>query len=253
MQADVIKAHLNLYAVLGDLAELVRLDPMAAIIARDWDISIQFTVLGGPSAWLEFKQGVCRHGAGGYAGPTVWLSFATAGHLNQMFAGGKIPPIPLKGFQRLDFLKTEFPKLTERLEHFLKPSGVVLDEGDIETSTILMINTAMAAIPVLAKLEPVSRQITAATPFGTLELKIGETGPAFWIRFSESGVSHGKGDAAGPAARMGFRDLAVARQVITGAVDGFTAIGRGDVTISGLVPIIDNASLIMDRVEHYLA
>ena len=114
MSDDAIKAQVNLYAVLQNLEDLVRLDSEMAELTKDWDTAIQFSVKNGPAAYVEFKKGECRHGVGRHAHPSIKLFFLSAEHLNRMF-DGKANPIPLKGFTRLGFLKNEFTALTERL------------------------------------------------------------------------------------------------------------------------------------------
>jgi len=254
MGVDKIKASLNLGAVLQNLAELCRLDPESQQLIRDWDVGIQFTVLGGPRAWVEFRGGACRAGLGGASLSEVHLFFVTPGHLNAMFAGSNIPPIPLKGFKRLGFLKTEFPRVTARLEHYLKPGPGLLDGPAFRAAnTTLTLHTAANAVRELAKNEATAGKIAAGTPPGRMQLAVGDDGPAAWISFGPNGVDAGRGRVDRPDATMTFRDMAVAQGVLSGKDDGLAAIGRGDVAIWGMLPLIDSATLIMDRVERYLA
>ena len=118
MNESLIKAYLNLHAVFQNLEDLVKFDEPMAQLIRDWDLTVEFVVRNGPSAFVEFKNGVCRHGATAHDNPTVRLYFTSAGHLNRMF-DGKATPIPLKGFRRLGFLKREFAQLTDRLTYYL--------------------------------------------------------------------------------------------------------------------------------------
>ncbi len=253
MGADLLKAHLNLGAVLQNLEDLPGLDPEAAAICGDWNISVQFTVMGGPSAWLEYKGGSCRHGAGAHAAPDVRLGFVSPAHLNRMFDGRGMP-VPLKGFGRLGFLKNDFPKITARLEHYLKPGPQAKrDEAFVRARTTLLLHTAAHAVRELARLEPVCRKVAAGTPHGTLQISLSPEGPHAWVKYGPQGVEAGKGAAEHPSARMIFRDINAAAVLLNNQVDGFTAIGRGDLAISGLIPLVDNTSLIMDRVEKYLS
>ena len=116
----MIKAYLNLHAVLQNLEDLVKLDGQMAQLTKDWELAVEFSVRNGPSAFLEFKNGVCRHGANAHGNPTIRLYCTSAEHLNRMF-DGKATPIPLKGFLRLGFLKREFAQLTDRLTYYLRP------------------------------------------------------------------------------------------------------------------------------------
>ena len=254
MGVDQVKASLNLGAVLQNLAELCRLDAESQRIIQDWDVGIQFTVLAGPRAWVEFRGGECRVGLGGASLSEVHLFFATAGHMNAMFAGSNIHPIPLKGFNRLGFLKNEFPKITARLEHYLKPlPGMLDDPAFLAANTALTLHTAANAVRELVKTESTAGKIAAGTPPGRLQLAVGEDGPAAWISFGPGGVDAGRGRIDRPDATMTFRDIDVAQGVLAGKEDGLAAIGRGEVAIWGMLPLIDSATLIMDRVERYLA
>ncbi len=52
---------------------------------------------------------------------------------------------------------------------------------------------------------------------------------------------------------MSFRSLEVASALLGGRLDAFQAVAQGDVSLYGMLPLIDNVNLIMDRVEKYLA
>ena len=139
----MIKAYLNLHAVLQNLEDLVRLDAQMAQLIKDWKLTVEFVVRNGPSAFVEFRDGVCRHGTTRYGNPTVRLYFTSAEHLNRMF-DGKATPIPLKGFLRLGFLKREFSQLTDRLTYYLRPElGNLAEEGYLKINTILTLQTAL--------------------------------------------------------------------------------------------------------------
>ena len=129
MNDSLIKAHLNLAAVLQNLEDLVKLDPEMAEFTRAWDRSIQFTVANGPSAYLEFQGGVCKHGLGAHPAPTIKLGFRSPEHLNDMFDGRANPSPSLSALLNFRFLTKHFARLTQRLEYYLKPKeGTDYDE-----------------------------------------------------------------------------------------------------------------------------
>jgi hypothetical protein len=253
MPNELIKAHLNLYAVLQNLEDLVRLDDEMALLVRDWNISIQFSVHGGPTATLSFAGGLCRHEIGAISNPTVKLYFLSPGHLNSMF-GGKGTPIPLKGFGKLGFMQKDFPKLTDRLEYYLKPDAERLaDEKYVRINTILTLNTAMCAVKVLAALEPLSKKIAAHIPRGTLQVEVMPEGPWVSACFGTEGITIKKSVEDKPSAKMTFRNMSVANALLAGKLDAFLAVAQGDVILEGQLPIIDNVNLILDRVPAYLS
>jgi hypothetical protein len=249
---DLIKAHLNLYAVLQNLEELGKLDESVGQMTKDWDLTIQFSVRNGPAAFVEFKKGVCRHGRGAHSHPTVKLYFLSPGHLNRMF-DGQGTPIPLKGFARLGFLQKEFGALTKKLEYYLKPEeGRTYDAQYLRVNTTLTMYTAAYAVRELALLEPTCKKVAAATPPGIFQMGVMPSGPYVHLIFGPDSVEARKGSAAAPTALMTIKDLDAANQLLNGKLDAFKAVGQGDVRLQGVMPIIDNVGLILDRVEAFL-
>jgi hypothetical protein len=252
MNEIMIKAYLNLHAVLQNLEDLVKLDERMAQLIRDWELTVEFVVRNGPSAFVEFKNGVCRHGRTTHENPTVKLYFTSAGHLNRMF-DGKATPIPLKGYLRLGFLKREFAQLTDRLTYYLRPElGKPGDESYLKLNAILTLQTALYAVKVLTMLEPTSKKIAAHIPAGVLQVEVLPAGPCLHLMFEKSGVSVAKGAAKRPMAKMVFKDFRVVNALLTGKLDGFLAVANGDVVLLGQLPMVDNLNLILDRVPRYL-
>lgn len=252
MQFGLIKAHLNLYAVLQNLEDLVKLDSESAALTKDWDIVIQFVVRRGPAAWVEFKGGVCRHGIGVHTNPAVKLYFLTPAHLNKMF-DGKGNPIPLKGFSKLSFLAREFSKLTQRLEFYLKPKdGAALDPGFKRINTTLTLFTATHAVRELAQLDATCAKVASHTPKGILQISVLPDGPDVSLTVQPGTWQVTKGKTGSPTATMTFQDMDVAHALLNNQLDSFQAVGEGKVMLRGMLPIIDNVGLILDRVAGYL-
>jgi hypothetical protein len=249
----MIRAYLNLHAVLQNLEDLVKLDPQAACLIRERDLTIDFIVRNGPSAFLEFKDGRCRHGVTAHENPTVRLYFTSAGHLNRMF-DGNATPIPLKGFLQLGFVKREFKQLTNRLTWYLRPEvNQRPDEAFLKIHTILTFQTALFGVKVLGMLEPTSKDILAHIRAGALEVEVLPAALTIHLVFGRGGVSVTKGSATGPMAKMMFKDYRVAHEVLTGKLNGFVAVANGDLVLQGQLPMIDSLNLILDRIPRYLA
>lgn len=249
----LIKAHLNLYAVLQGLEDLVRLDEEMAAKTASWDIAIQFSVRNGPQAHVAFSNGVCTHGRGSRPSATVKLYFVSPRHLNAMF-DGHAAPIPLKGFSKLGFLKNEFGPLTDRLAYYLRPESSQLeDETFRKINTTLALHTALFAAAELAVLEPVSRHLATQMGNGTLQVEVLPDGPWVCLDLQDGHVSARKDKAERPRARMTFRNMDVANDLLNDRVDAFRAVVQGDVMLKGFVPMLDNINLILDRVRLYLA
>jgi len=253
MNDDLVKAHLNVYAILQNLENLVTLDSTMTEMTREWDATIQFSVLNGPSAYVEFKNGLCRHGRGRHPGASVRLFFVSPKHLNAMFEG-KANPIPLKGLTRLKFLQNDFKRLTDRLEYYLRPqNGKKKEKRFTQVSTTLQLYTAFHAVRELALLDGVSKTIASRIGPGPLQVEVLPKGPYIHLDFAKGDVKVRKSLAEKPIARMTFKNMRVASRLLAGELDAFQAVAAGDIMLQGQIPMIDNVNLILDRVEAYLA
>ncbi len=253
MNRQELLARLNLYAVLQNLEELVRLDQTAAALVKPWDVSLQFGIFGGPAAYLEFAGGACKHGRGRRPSPTVSLAFVSAAHLNKMFDGKGIP-IPLRGLMRLGWLSKEFSKLTDCLTRYLRPNGAVpVGEGCGRIRPTLMLQTALFAAGELAAHEPTCRQIAARLPTSVLAVEVLPDGPRMQVAVVDGQLRVEKRQADHPTAQMIFRDIGVVSDLLEKRVDSFRAVAEGRIMVRGMLPIIDDFGLILDRVEHYLS
>ena len=249
---ELIKANLNLYAVLRNLEDLVKYDPEMAELAADWDISLQFTVLKGPVAGVSFKNGECSVVRGRVKSPSVRLFFTSPAHLNKMF-DNKANPIPLKGFTKLGFLMKDFPKLTERLEYYLKPTDELLKNKDyLEMNTRLTLNTAAYAVRELASLDSVGAVAARRIKDGVIQLLVSPGGPAVYISFEGGSVKIEKAVHEKPMAVMEMKGLKTANDFLNGRIDSFSAVASGKVLIKGQISMLDEMGLILDRIPLYL-
>ncbi len=253
MTAELIKSNLNLYAVLQNLEDLTAWDPEMKAFTANWNISIQFSVLKGPQAYILFQGGTCKVGKGALPDPVVKLFFLSPAHLNRMM-DGKGNPIPLKGFTKLPFLAKDFARLTSRLEYFLKPKDELLAKADyLAMNTRLTMNTAAFAVAELGLLDPLAKLAAAHIRNGAVLMKILPDGPAVHIIFNNGRIQPGRGEIDKPMACMFMQDLQVANAFLNGKLDAFSAIASGQVMIKGQTPMLDSMSLILDRIPHYLS
>ncbi|MDJ0765915.1 MAG: hypothetical protein QNJ97_23225 [Myxococcota bacterium] len=252
MTDHLIKAYMNLNAVLQNLEDLVILDKDMAALIKDWRVVIQFSIKNGPAVHLAFENGACHHGIGRNKRSNVKLLFNSPQHLNNMF-DGKANPIPVKGFTRLGFLKNEFTPLTERLTYYLKPAdGVTLTEQEQAIATHLTLNTAVYACRDLAMLDPICKVVAQHTHKGILQLEVLPDGPFLCLDYGEEKVRAFKGKAEAPMAKMTFRNLDIASKLLAGEIDPFEAIAVGDIRLRGQILMVDNTNILLDKVEGYL-
>ncbi len=253
MNRELIKANLNLYAVLVNLEDLAVLDAETVSLVRDWDVSIQFTVRKGPSASVVIKNGTCKVEKGKHRNPSIRLYFLSPAHLNKMF-DGKANPVLLKGFTRLGFLTKEFPKLTDKLAHYLKPTPELLKDKDyLAINTRFTITTAAFAVRELGMLDPVGKLNAAHIRDGITQIKVLPDGPAAYVSFKHGAMEVYKGEAEKPMSAMLFKNLKAANDVLNQKLDGFTAIAGGELMLRGQISMVDSMNMILDRIPVYLS
>lgn len=253
MNFNLIKANLNLYAVIKNLEDLTVHDKEMKELISKWNLSIQFIVRNGPRAFVEFANGKCTVGQGRMKSPSIILFFFSPLHLNNMF-DGTANPIPLKGLTKIGFLTKEFPKLTDRLAYYLKPDDDLLkNENYLTINTIMLMNTAAFAIPEIAGYDKTGKIIASHMPEGIIELKILPDFHSVNITFSHDRITSRKGKADKPSAVMAMKNVKIANAFLNGKTDAFTAIATGDVVIKGVIPMLDATSLLLDRIPEYIS
>ncbi len=252
MSDQLVKAYLNLHAVMLNLEDLVEYDPVAQSICRNWKVSIQFAVVHGPAVRIVFEKGRCRVTPGFRLNSDILLLFASGAHLNEAMENRGIP-ILTRGLTRLPFLLKEFPKLTRRMEEVLKPAaGAVEDPAFLALHTRLLLQTVGFAAAVLSLRDPKSKLAASRIRDGMVALKVLPSGPGVLLESRKGTLKASRGMSPRPTACLEFRDLATAQRFLSGAIDPFTAIALGEVEIRGQTPMLDSLNLILDRVEHYL-
>lgn len=253
MDFQLIKANLNLYAVLQNLEDLVKYDEEIAEIAKDWDISIQFSVRKGPRAYILFKNGQCVVRQGKYKRPKVKLYFLSPAHLNKMM-DGKGSPIILKGFTKIGFLLKDFPKVTDKLEYYLKPTDELLKNKDyMKLNTLFTLNTAAFASKEIAKLDDKGKIISSHMMDGIICLKVLPTGPSVSLEVLNGKFKVSKEETKKPMAVLQFKNIKIANDFLNEKSDTFTEIASGNVLIKGQTLMLDSISLILARIPTYLS
>jgi hypothetical protein len=225
---------------------------------------VRFAIANGPGTAVRFDHGTCTVGpvprkdeagdsgdAGG-SGPTVRLAFTSGAHLNKMF-DGKGQPIPYWGFNHLGFLLKQFTELTDRMAYYLTPTDELLEHpGYLAMNTLLTLNTAVFAVPVLLGYDPDCVPLRHGLSHGTVVIKVLPEGPAVSLVCGASGVLPVKGELAHPSALVLLKDLHTANDFLAGKLDTFVAAVTGDVQIWGRVAMVDTLALVLDRVGKYL-
>ena len=252
MSYHLIKAGINLYAVLKNLEDLIALDEECQELIKNQNISIQFIVKNGPLAWVKFANRGCKVGQGKLKGAKVKLWFKSPEHLNKMF-DGNANPIPLKGFTKLGFLTKDFPKITDKLEYYLKPEEVENpSEEYIAINTRFTLTVAAFALPEIAKYERKAKITASHIPNGKIQMRVLPNDPAVFLTVKDGVISAEKGICENPNSVMEMKDMQTANDFLNGKSNPFLAIACGDVIIKGITPMLDNLSLILDKVQNYV-
>ncbi|NQU55428.1 MAG: hypothetical protein HQ522_23165, partial [Bacteroidetes bacterium] len=96
-------------------------------------------------------------------------------------------------------------------------------------------------------------KITAShIPNGKIQMMVLPNDPAVFLTVKDGVISAGKGTCEKPDAVMEMRDIQTANDFLNGKSNPFLAIASGDVIIRGITPMLDNLSLILDKVQKYV-
>ncbi len=253
MSYELVKSHLNLYAVLQNLEELTVMDKEMAELTKDWNVSIQFIVKGGPKAYIAFKNGKCEVGRGKYSRPSIKLFFLSPEHCNKMFDGNG-NPIPIKGFTKLGFLMKDFPKLTDRLEYYMKPTDELLKKKSfLAVNTKMTIDTAFFATKELLQYDELGQVVAHKLDDCVMMMKVLPDGPAVQMEVTNGDYNIMKSDEKKATSVMLFSDMTVANDLLNGKIDAFSAIASGAIEMRGRIQYLDALGPVFDRIPHYLS
>lgn len=253
MDQEKLKALLNLNAVMRNLEVLPVLDSETKQRIQSWEKSILFKVFGGISVQFSFSGGNCVYKTPSLKPADIVLLFSSHRHFNRMVAG-QSNPILIKGIRHLSFLTNDFSWITKRLEYCLKPPETQQQSDTLlAVNTSLLLYTAAFAVPELVAYDPVAASVAKQMPAGAIQFSVLPDGPHAYIRYDgKGGASAGRGTVDDPAAVLTFRDCTTAHALLNGKMDGFGAVALGDLKIKGMVPMVDNTNLILDRIPMYL-
>ena len=119
-------------------------------------------------------------------------------------------------------------------------------------NTLLTLNTAAFAVPVLLGHDPECVPLRHGLSQGTVVIKVLPDGPAVSLVCGASGVLPVKGELTHPSALVLLKDLHTANDFLAGKLDTFVAAVTGDVQLRGRVAMVDTLALVLDRVGKYL-
>ena len=247
-------AYINMYAVLGTLENLCELDEKAKEIISTIEkpISVAFDVKGGPSATLTFSKNGCRMDDGVKADCDIKIPVANCDKFNGII-DGKVTPIPTKGLTKVNFLLKTFTALTDRLTEVMRPTEEALKDADFfRLNTLCTFYTVSVAISQIGNQDAIGKFSASNIVDGDIQIGITDTVYAT-IRVKDNHLITIKQASDKPRAIMEFCDIELANALFAGTVNSIDHVGNGNITIRGLISMVDNVNRILDRVALYLA
>ena len=247
-------AYINMYAVLGTLENLCELDEKAKEIISTIEkpISVAFDVKGGPSATLTFSKNGCRMDDGVKADCDIKIPVANCDKFNGII-DGKVTPIPTKGLTKVNFLLKTFTALTDRLTEVMRPSEEALKDADFfRLNTLCTFYTVSVAISQIGNQDAIGKFSASNIVDGDIQIGITDTVYAT-IRVKDNHLITIKQASDKPRAIMEFCDIELANALFAGTVNSIDHVGNGNITIRGLISMVDTVNRILDRVALYLA
>ncbi len=247
-------AYINMYAVLGTLENLCELDNKAKEILSTLDkpVSLAFDVKDGPSATLTFSKSGCRMEDGVNSKCDIKIPVSSCEKFNKII-DGVVTPIPTKGLTKVSFLLKTFTALTDRLTEVMRPSAEALKDPDFfRLNTLCTFYTVAVAISQIGNQDAIGK--FSASNIADGDIQIGITDVVYaTIRVKNNRLITIKQAPEKPRAIMEFCDIQLANALFAGTVNSIDHVGNGNITIRGLISMVDNVNRILDRVGLYLA
>ena len=247
-------AYKNMYAVLGTLENLCELDDKAKEIISKLEnpVSLAFDVKDGPSAPLTFSKKGCRMEDGVNSKCDIKIPVSSCDKFNKII-DGVVTPIPTKGLTKINFLLKTFTALTDRLTEVMRPSEEALKDADFfRLNTICTFYTVSVAISQIANQDAIGKFSASNIVDGDVQISIKDTVYAT-LRVKDHHLITIKQASDKPRAIMEFCDLELANALFAGTVNSIDHVGNCNITIRGLISMVDNVNRILDRVALYLA
>jgi hypothetical protein len=250
-KSSELQARLHLFGVLPAFYDLLKYSDQAKASLGNQRFRLRIRSQGDLGADLLFSEGRCRFLRNPSGRPTISLRFVSHGQLNRQFSGrGFSFPVPTRGASQIRALRV-FSQLSLQLQNAL----VTPLSGDARHSGLhlrLTFGVALAAACELINHEGFSAHLFTSQPDWSVEFTIGDTDFHAWIGQTCGLAQWGRGAANAPLARLHFKDPKIAQKALGGKLDNLSAVTNGAIRVSGLTPLADRLSLVLERVPIYL-
>ncbi len=156
-------------------------------------------------------------------------------------------------------LPESFPKEISGVFKILSDPKGILDPRTMPEGEALIVHlrgsmsVVAACLPILAKGdEAVKEQLARLAP-GLLHLSVPSAGVSIWIDWNGKTLSSDWGTPSRvPDVTLEFKTNQTAYRAFSKQLDELSAIGKGELVVTGLLPLADGLNGVMDRVAYYL-
>ncbi|MES2307444.1 MAG: hypothetical protein V4507_01160 [Verrucomicrobiota bacterium] len=156
-------------------------------------------------------------------------------------------------------LPDSFPKGISGFFYLLQNAKKVLEpktmpEGDWMTAHLRgSMSMVAASLPVMAHGDEATREMLSTVPLGLLQLCVPEAGVSIWIDWDGTDLRSDWGmPPRNPDVLLDFKNSKTAYLAFSKRLDELSAIGSGDLVLTGMIPLADGLNAVMNRVDFYL-
>ncbi|MGF1679251.1 MAG: hypothetical protein ACFCUX_08660 [Candidatus Methylacidiphilales bacterium] len=247
-----LKARLYLEAVLPCLTALVKHDPASSLLIKQDPFSVEISCGGG-------YHGVALLDASSSDRsnlPNIHLHLPTAAQCVNLFTqSGFALPIPLKGWTHFGRMR-DFKTLSTRLQNLLQPDKAAMQDAEVVALHVhLSLRLAVSALVPMLEYDPEGITTRASLPKAVAEfLYRPDRYGALWLDLRGPRPVMGSGEPPERArVTLEFCNDPTAILAMSNQLDGLAALGRGDLKLSGFVPMADGLDLVMSRIQAYIS
>ena len=248
-QSQRLRARLHLFAVIPAIPELLRLSPKARELLGNRRFSVRI-------ACRELKIDLAL--AGGRARslrnpalrPPIRLRFLTYRQLNRSFADQGGVPVPIFDPRHVRDL-CAFSGISGLLREILHP-GTPAGEAGSSVETRLRLRIALMAVAELIRHEPFSSGLFSGNEDWCVRIGIDGTDFRFEIGARNGSIYSVPRWECPAQAELRFAGPEIAGHALRPDFDSLAAVNETQIRISGRLPLVEQLSVVLDRVHAYL-
>ncbi len=250
---ESITSRLYLGAVMSSMVDMVKYSPEGPKIIGNRKFTVCVRSASGIEVNLFFSKGGCRILEGRDLKLNIILTFKCDRDVNRFFAGETVLPKLTKGiFSPFELIC--FIRLMLLIKRYLEPNLDAKHALHLRSVHLrLLLRVAFAGMQQLAMHEPRSKNIFQGFPKGIAYFDIKEEGFGSWAKVDGESLTIGRGKPPSPAdVIVTFKNSKIAIGALKSEIDPLAAVGTGDITVKGLIPLADGIGQILDRISLFL-